>query len=282
MNQDLLLNSFKSPASIIFRGNAWTFLDVQYLDISNQQFVFGKLSKYAPEGEVEVVDVNTHSKKTQAEPNLLVASSPFVYIPNHSGLCFLRVPNIIEEHTFIRRFCEIIERTNHDFFVECDVDLVSDLKKFYAKLSSLDKVFRIQAHVSPPNPLFGPLWESLKQYLDKRNTDHLHIVEDAPEGESLNTSLKDLVLSATSELSDRQYTDPENVPIGDAAILMAADGYGKGKVKGSKEGNLVVISTSETSLSFTFDKTPDPHKLFQKALKIFEKVKEDRHMEHGE
>jgi hypothetical protein len=115
------------------------------------------LSKYAPDGEVGVVDELTKSEIKQDEPNLLVASTPFLYIPEHSGIVFLSQSGNIDVSVFRRRFSEVIEAYYGGFFVDCDIELISDLKSFSAKLAALDGIFKIEAIISPPNPLFSPL-----------------------------------------------------------------------------------------------------------------------------
>lgn len=281
LDQKMLMAALRNPASILRRGNAWTFIDIDEYNQSGHHYIFGRLSKYAPEGEVGVVDESTRSEKKQIEPNLLVASSPFVYIPEHSGIAFLHVSNNIEVPTFIRRFSEVIEETHQGFFVDCDIELVSDLKTFAAKLASLDGIFKIDARVSPPNPLFSPLWKSLEKYLRDRNTDRMTIVEDAPGSEALHTDLPKIVEAAAEQTESEPFTPDEPLAIGDAAILMAADGYGSGTIRGKRDDETVVIKTSETALNFTFDKIPEPFELYTKALAIFTKIQEQRHMEHG-
>jgi len=171
-----------------------------------------------------------------------VASSPFVYIPEHSGIVFLNVSGHIEVRTFVKRFCDIIEKTHHNFFVDCDIELVTDLKTFAAKLLSLDGIFKIEARISPPNPLFSPLWESLEKYLRSRNTDRMTVVEDAPGAEVLKTDLPYLVEEASQQTEDKRFIPERKIPIGDAAILMVADGYGNGTIRGRRNDEVVVIN----------------------------------------
>lgn len=281
LDQKMLMAALRNPASIIRRRNAWTFIDIDEYNQSGHHYIFGRLSKYAPEAEVGVVDEPTRSEKKQIEPNLLIASSPFVYIPEHSGIAFLHVSNNIDAPTFMRRFSEVIEETHQRFFVSCNIELVSDLKTFAAKLASLDGIFKINARISPPNPLFSPLWKSLEQYLRDRNTDRMTIVEDAPVSEALHTDLPKIVEATAEQTESEPFTPDEPLAVGDAAILMAADGYGLGTILGKRDDETVVIKTSETALNFTFDKTPDPFGLYIKALTIFTKIQEQRHMEHG-
>lgn len=282
LNQEKLLHAINNPISVKYRDNAWSFIDIEDYTGKGVHFVFGRLSKYAPEGEVGVVDESTRCEKKQSEPNLLVASSPFVYIPDHSGIVFLNVSGHIEVRTFVRRFCEIIEKTHKNFFVDCDIELITDLKTFAAKLLSLDGIFKIEARISPPNPLFSPLWESLEKYLRGRNTDRMTVIEDAPGAEVLKTDLPRLVDEASRQTEEKRFIPKTEIPIGDAAILMAADGYGSGVIRGRRDNEIVVIKTSETAVNFTFEKTPDPHDLFKKALEIFDRIEKQRHMEHGD
>nr|WP_205620817.1 hypothetical protein [Pseudomonas chengduensis] len=281
LDQSMLMDAIRKPTSVLFRGNAWTFIDIIEHNQAGNHYIFGRLSKYAPKGEIGVVDEKTRSEKKQIEPNLLVASSPFVYIPEHSGIAFLHVSNNIETQTFIKRFSEIIEATHLGFFVDCDIELVSDLKTFSAKLSTLDGIYKIDARVSPPNPLFSPLWKPLEQYLRSRNTDRMTITEDAPTSESLHTDLPTIIEAAAKQTENEPFIPDTPLAIGDAAILMAADGYGSGTIRGKRENEIVVIKTSETALNFTHDKIPNPFQLYKKALKIFKNIQNQRHMEHG-
>ena len=58
------------------------------------------------------------------------------------------------------------------------------------------------------------------------------------------------------------------VDITDAAMLMAADGYGHGKIIGEQNGEEVVIRTSDTHKSFLFAKEPDPSELAEAAANL--------------
>ncbi|MFH2123344.1 MAG: hypothetical protein ABIJ50_07690 [Pseudomonadota bacterium] len=177
------------------------------------------------------------------------------------------------------RFPKIINNTYEHFFVECSIKPISDLRTFASKLSRLSGIYKISANVSPPNPLFGPLWESLKNYLADRRTNKLTIQEDSVTGEYLNTDLPDHIMKVAEQSEDKPYSPPP-LPIGDAAILMSADGYGTGFVKGKQQEEIVIIRTSETIKNFPFVKLPEPVALFTKAYSIFDKIKIDRHMKH--
>ncbi len=280
LDQEKLINAIKNPTTIYYRGHAWTFIDVIENKNAEMHYLFGRLCKFTPSGEIMKIDTTTHSEIKQIEPNLSVAASPFIYIPKHSGIAFLRVYNHIEQEIFRKRFSEIINKTYDDFFVDNKIEMLTDLRSFAAKLASLDGIYKLHAKVSPPNPLFGPLWESLKEYLFQRNTDTMQIIEDSSDMEPLNTKLPEYVKQVSEQTEDEEYNPLETLPIGDAAILMAADGYGSGTVKGKHDNEIITIKTSETQKHFIFDKDPDPYELYKKVVTIFEKIKTERHLRH--
>ncbi len=63
-------------------------------------------------------------------------------------------------------------------------------------------------------------------------------------------------------------------------MLMAADGYGHGKVTGEHRGEEIVIRTSDTHKSFLHPKDPVPAVFAAAAARLFKAISEERHMEH--
>lgn len=276
---EMLIQAIQQPKSIDRSTKSWTFIDVQKIEEHTRHFVFGRLCKYEPDATVKVVDPKARIEKLQLEPNLSIASSPFIYIPAYSSIAFMRVPQQIEPPTFMRHFSEIVERSCDNFFVKCEIDPITDLKTFAKKLSTLDGIYKISAKISPPNPLFGPLWRELKEYLQNRRTEKMTVQEESSHNVPLNTELPKLVEGIIDQSTERIY-EKDKVSIGDASILMAADGYGIGYVKGKRNNESVVIKTSDTIRNFTFEKQPDPHALFDMIVRILEVIKKERHMSH--
>ena len=104
-------------------------------------------------------------------------------------------------------------------------------------------IFDITARVYPPNPLFDPLWQNLMEYMHKRNSSSVKVHEENRKDDGgIKTELP-IVLNMiqTGKL-------PEQYKLGmiDAAILMAADGYGHGKISGmSEERKHTIVETNE-------------------------------------
>lgn len=276
LDDKLLIDSILNPKTITARNNAWTFIESQGF----KSFIFSKLVKFQPSGEVFVVDEEDKTEVKQVEPNLRIAISPFIYIPDYSGICFLNVSNHIYESNFSKYFSRIIKKTNNDFFVDCEVEMIADMRAFAQRIINLGSVDRIFAKVNPPNPLYGPLWEKLKEYLEKRNTNNLSIDEKSDSNSSLNSKISDHLKGVLGQTEENPYQPDDEVDISDAAILMAADGYGNGKVEGTEDNKYIVIKTSETIKNFRFDRDPEPEELYRIAVEELIKINDERHLDH--
>jgi hypothetical protein len=118
LNQKTLIEAIGNAASVTVGKFTWTITDVEDKTASAKKYIYGALSKYSREGHVTVVNDKTNSRVDAIAKNLLVASSPFVYLPDYSGLAFLHVWNHIQEDLFPRRFKAVIEATHKNFFVD--------------------------------------------------------------------------------------------------------------------------------------------------------------------
>ena len=285
LTQDKLAQAIRGAPVLHIGKFQWAITDAVDGRESNPKFIFGKLAKYSAEGHVTIVDPALKSQLDALAPNLLMASSPFVYLPDFSGIAFLHVWNGIQEDLFPKRFCSLIEAAYQNFFVDCAVEPVADYRVFVEKLDHLDRITEMSAKVYPPNPLFGHLWGSLKHYIVHRNAEEVSVREKKTDGEGIKTALRELMRELLAGPPDamtaaKQPTNVGQVDITDAAMLMAADGYGHGKVIGEQNGEEVIIRTSDTHKSFLHAKEPDPVALATAAAKLFQGISEERHMEH--
>lgn len=277
LDQKRLMDAMTNAPIITVGKFDWTITDIE--DNRNDEFpyVFGKLSKYAKDGHAKVIDEISRSQVDTDVPNLLEASSSFVYLPECSGIAFLHVWNGIQEDVFPRRFKSVIEAAFDGFMVACDIEPISDYREFTSRLKRLSHFTEFSATVYPPNPLFGRLWGSLNEYIDSRNASEVAIKEQTSKPKGLKSKIVELM----DRIMESPEYEPEEVPaIGDAAILMAADGYGRGKVVGVEDGDEVVIKTSDTQKSFLHEKEPEPQELALKTKSQFNKVSNERDMKH--
>lgn len=277
LNQSKLLDAIVNAPVVALGQFEWTITDVIDRRDTTTPFVFGNLAKYSKDGSVKIVDESAKHQIQARAQNLLEASAPFVYLPQFSGLAFLHVWNGIQEDVFPRRFKTIIEAAYDNFFVDCTIEPVADYRAFLVKLRSLDRITELSAKVHPPNPLFGRLWGSLDAYVKKRQADEVSVRETTEKSKGLSTQLLVLIQNI---LENPKY-EPKEVPdITDAAMLMAADGYGSGKAIGTEGDHKVVVRTSESQKSFLFEKEPEAEMLATAAQEQFDQVSTERDMKH--
>lgn len=277
LNQERLLDAIAKAPVIALGQFEWTITDVIDRRNATAAYIFGNLAKYSKEGTVKIVDEPAKQQLQARAPNLLEASAPFVYLPQYSGLAFLHVWNGIQEDVFPRRFKSIIEAAYGNFFVDCTIEPVADYRAFLERLRSLDRITELSARVHPPNPLFGRLWGSLDKYVKKRHADEISVRETTESPKGLATELLTLIQRMIENPKYEPATEPA---ITDAAMLMAADGYGAGKAVGTEGEHEVVVRTRESQKSFLFEKEPEAEMLATAARIQFEKVSEERDMKH--
>lgn len=277
LSQDQLMDIIVDAPTVSVGKFDWTITDV--IDARNESlsYVFGKFSKYSKEGAAKVIDEESRSQVDTEVPNLLLASSPFVYLPGYSGIAFMHVWNGIELDVFPKRFKSVIEKSLDSLLVACDIEPIADYRAFVTRLRELDIFTELDAVVHPPNPLFGRLWGSLKEYVDDRNASEVKINEKSSNAEGLDSEIISLV---DNVIQSPEYEPKKTVAIGDAAILMAADGYGRGKVVGIDKGKMATVKTSDSQKSFQFEKEPSPEALALEANSQLEKISTERDMKH--
>jgi len=277
LDQEKLMDAIVSAPVMPVGKFTWAITGV--IDNRNDglPFVFGRLSKFSPEGHVKIVDKDKKSEIDAIAPNLLMASSPFVYLPKYSGIAYLPVWNGIQDSLFKNRFKQLIEHMYDNFFVDCSIEPIADYRAFTAKLKSLDSFTKIEANVNPPNPLFGRLWTSLFEYIKERNASEVKIAEESISSGGLKTQIVEHIEGI---LNNPKYEPQGKVAIADAALLMAADGYGHGKVTGISDGEDVLIRTTDSQKSFLATKEPNPSDLAIAANNILSKVSNERDMHH--
>lgn len=278
LNQETLQNAIMQAPTVELGQFEWTITDVVDGRGTPIPYIYGNLAKYSREGHVTIVNESAKQQRQADAPGLLEASSPFVYLPEFSGLAFMHVWNGIQENVFPRRFKSVIEAAFDNFFVGCTVEPIADYRAFLDKLRSLEVITELSAKVNPPNPLFGRLWGSLEEYVKRRHADEVVVKETSSRPGGLFTELPKLIESI---LKNPKFEPAKTPDITDAAMLMAADGYGAGKATGTEDGREVVVKTSDSQKSFLYDKTPNPLHLAIEVHEHFQQVSDERDMEHG-
>lgn len=277
-----IAEAMREPETVEYRGTRYSFIDFQTFGLpGNETGYYAKIAKYRQLGAVEVVHEAQHASAAAEVPNLIDVASPFVYLPGFSGIAYRHIWNAFPSEQFEKVFKDLVEAKYQKFFVGCDIEAIADLRTFVTRLAGLDRITELQATVFPPNPLFGPCWKSLSAYLLKRKLKEAVIKEEGIQG--IETKLPEI---AAALLSDRpaaemvELMEPLLDGLGDAALLMAADGYGRARVKGSEHGRNVIIRTSENQKSFLFEGDPHPTRLFEQTFDAIRKINDERGLEH--
>lgn len=282
MDAEKIAAAVREPAIIEYRGTRYSFIDFEPMSAAGPSSGFyAKLVKYKQQGAVTVVHEERHASLAAEVPNLIDAASAFVYVPQFSGIAYRHIWNALPSDQFERVFKELVETKHQKFFVGCDIEPITDFRTFVSRLSRLDLITELRAKVVPPNPLFGPCWKSLSEYLRKRKLDEAEFIEQG--GGGIATRLKDIATSALEEgepLSWPELMEPLLDGVGDAAVLMAADGYGRGLVRGVEDGKNVVVRTSDNQKSFMFDTDPNPRRLFEISYDQLRAINDEQGLQH--
>jgi hypothetical protein len=264
------------------RNNIWNISNMSQENINGLICYFGKLSKAKPDAMVTVMSQDYKQEIEKEEPDLVIASSEFIYIPDYSGLSFHSIPGQIEPRKFIKVFSAIVERNFQNFFVECKINLIDDLENFFKKLNKFDIISKISAVVKPPNPLFGKMWIDLKKYLEERNATELRMQEQGKDS-TLKTDIKELIelILAGNREKIEEYLKTHRLSFMDLMILMSLDGYGTGRIDGKTNSRKVFIKTHENLLHFSLLKDQISNaEICNKTNEILKGISNERYMEH--
>jgi len=265
---------------------AWTVLDAAKGSVRQAQeieYVFGKLVKYDHDAVVDVVDESNRRVRPQITHDLVTAASPFIYIPSHACFSHQHVWNQIRPADFRKHIANLIKDFHAGFFVDCELHAIVEMQKFALRLADLSEIERIRATVKPPNPLFSPHWKSLKDYLHKRRASQLHLREQADHGNALDSSLIEAA-KATLEALDQDEASSivEPLPLADAAVLMAADGYGSAEIVGKSGTVAHVIRTTDNVVELKLPADEAPDVIAAATYSAIERINKRRSLTHSD
>ena len=92
LDKEKLINAIAESVTISVGKSRWTITNVVDRRQEEPPFLFAKLAKFSHDGHVTVVDTLTKSEIEALAPNLLIASTPFVYLPQYSGIAYMHRP----------------------------------------------------------------------------------------------------------------------------------------------------------------------------------------------
>jgi len=283
MTSQLLIRILRDPPIITVHRSRFTVTSVEeVMSDDGRVAIYGVLAKYRPDGEVRVVDPTAHAVRPAPVQDLLWASSDFVYVPSLSGIAYRHVSASLPRETFRRVFSELVASSEHTLLGSAEINAISDLRTFVRSLAHMDTVNTIFAKVRPPNPLFGPLWESLFQYVKSRGLDSLSVSETSIGGIATSLPVVAAAIDETGSIANSARVSPSMASgsVADSAVLMAADGYGEAVVSGTADGIKVAYATYDDQRSFSMAELPSPTSLANEAIRQLLNVNDQRGLQH--
>ena len=269
LTSNSFIEALNETTGILSRKYKWIITERFYYKNTEDEYFYGKLAKYAPDGEALVVDEEQKKNINDDVPNLIIASSPFIYIPKYSGICYLNIWNKIDEETFKNRITEIVLNYHQNFFVDLELNDVVDNSKFIEKVKDFKTVQSIECTINRPNPLYGDIWKKLRDYLIRRESEILELREESSKPDGIKT-----ILNA------KKMPSPEKIELIDSAIFMAIDGYGQGTLRGNVNGRLVALKTGKNPIQIKINKDVPPDELYKIASEKFEEINRTRGLKH--
>jgi len=277
-----LINAVMNPAIISKNLYHYTFTNMHYNKEKN--YIYGKLVKYTLESEIETVLPEQHKESSVYVAHKKESSSPFIIILDYMGIVYPHVWNNLLKEQFEKYFSELITEKHENFFVSCMIEPIVDLRTFVDRVSTLSRIEKINATVVPPNPLFGPVWEELKDYLNDRDTKELTVIEKSNHLDGIKTKVKKLMAYFLNEdlatNNGIEFLKKQQYDMTDAAILMAADGYGRATLEGYNGNEKVIIKTKDNQKSFLYDKDPEEEDFYYFVLEEFKSINNERYLGH--
>jgi hypothetical protein len=255
---------------VIIDKGKYKYAIVDHSVIIKEKVMFGKMVKYQEIGINELVNETKMTVERTEIPRRIVASSPFIYSAANAYIAYLHVWNNIRDDDFRTIFDQLIRQGAPVSGFR--LNPITNEEMFVSRIKQFDKIYEMKTRVVPPNPLFGPLWEEIKEYLKRRKLREIRQKEACERQNSLASRLLEII--------DNRNIDPNQVDFGDKLMLMAMDGYGEGTIKGQVGKATRKVKTSDARESFEFDKEPQPSELAQKAESEYSRIKTNRDWVH--
>lgn len=283
----------------------WAITDLStFVSERGESFWHGHLTCYDSSGQVSVVDEDARKHASAPQPNLILASAPFVFLPDEAAIAYAPGIGRFSESLFRAKFCQVLGATRNSPLDEFEINVISDVRSFIERLGTVVEVTSIGVELLPPNPLYSVYWKPLFEYLSQRRLRKLRLEERVRKGESIPTELKSLKLPALSPkawegedddkiVADSLQEEPTNQPnqtVGpskvssqtDAALLMAADGYGDGTVSGlDMRRKPITIHTRSSAMTVMVPSPPAPQQINANVRMKLREAGVQRNWKHG-
>lgn len=223
--EEFIINGLTKGVEINIRDYKWGFYDIEKIKSDIGIFISGYLVKYNPKRDEEVVNSDMHKLTLEEIRDSVKAKSRFLLHAKSGVIAFHPIANQIEIEQFINNYVEIFMKAYDNFFVNAEIQIISDRFKILEVLKDFSKIYKINIILHPSNPSLSEDWKEI----DKR--------------------MKELDISKYQEQYDvKQDKSGDNLRNDKnmrAKLTMAEDGYGKGEVTGELNDEIKTISTKD-------------------------------------
>lgn len=223
--EQFLYNGLVKGNEINIGNYKWGFYNIEKVSIQSDKYICGYLVKYNPSKEEEVVDSLSH-KLTLEEINDSVKAKSRFFLHIHSGLIsFHPISNQITVDQFINNFSEIFMQSYDNFFVNAEIQIISDRFSLLEMLNKFSEIIELNITLFPSNPSLSPIWKDVDNKLKELDLSKYSEHYDVKQGKNGDKLRKDEQIRAK--------------------LTMAEDGYGKGEVKGIMDNEVIIITTAD-------------------------------------
>lgn len=212
------------------RGFKYGLFDIDELEINDELFVFGRLVKYKPLLEGEIVNEDSHELIEDGLIHGVVAKSEF-YLHYRTGVIAYRpISNRISDNQFRVISATLIEAGHDHFFVNAEVQSVNEELAIEEAFSKFRHIERVSVDLHPTNPSNRDIYQRLDEKFKR-----------------LRASRFRQTIDATSEGLNQDALREDDAYSG---LMMAVDGYGRGCIQGEiDDGRRVTIYTDDSPVT---------------------------------
>ncbi len=215
---DFLREKLLGEGGLKYRGDDynWGFVDVEELEVSNKNFLFGYLVKYKQKLEEEVVDEESRKTETTEVKKGIINKAPFFLLIGSEIriVAYHRVQDI-SYNQFQKYFEKLIEVAREGMFVDVAIGTFSRPGKIFQAIEEFDKIDELLVTLTPTNPSFTDMEDQMTKALKEMNAE---LKED------FSAHIKEKGI----KISENEYPWEH--------IKMAEDGFGEAEVRGIKNG----------------------------------------------
>ena len=250
--REFLHKALKSGSVESKRNFKYGIFDVEEIALQGQVFVYGRLVKYKPVLEGEVVDEQKGKVVEGGLPHGVVAKSDFFLHYQSEVIAYRPIANRLSESQFREMFARLIEAAHHHFFVSAALELIEEEFGIIEAVKKFQIIQRIVIEVHPTNPSNRKTYQRIDERLKRLKAQRMKQSIEGGEGGLNKDTLEE----------DDIY----------AGLVMAADGYGKGRVQGVLDGAKVTISTGQSPVKKEILFSENPEEVLYQLLPVFKRI----------